>query len=124
MIEVEGFGAVFGLGALGGALMELLRWWKIREAGRFPAYSRRVGYWVITVLMILAGGGLAVLYGLDKRAALLPVNIGAATPAIIASFSSKAEKDSSIRDDKRQLDGGGKYTGVGVKLRQFLAFGG
>jgi hypothetical protein len=41
---------VFALGALGGCLVELLRWWKLREANEYPVYVRKFGYWAITIL--------------------------------------------------------------------------
>ena len=56
-MQVQGWLSIFICGCLGGALMELLRWWKIREAQAFPHYARKPGYWLITILMIIAGGG-------------------------------------------------------------------
>ena len=82
---------VFGLGALGGTLVELLRWWKIREADRLPTYASKAGYWVITALMICAGGVMATLYGLDLNNAAALINIGASTPAIIGAVATKAQ---------------------------------
>jgi hypothetical protein len=66
-MDIADLAQVFGLGALGGTLVELLRWWKIREADRLPTYASKAGYWVITALMICAGGVMATLYGLDQH---------------------------------------------------------
>lgn len=78
---------VFLLGALGGALAELLKWFQLREAQVWPAYSKSVGYWIITVLMVLSGGVLAWAYGLDANRALLAINVGITAPLIIKGLA-------------------------------------
>jgi hypothetical protein len=120
---------VFALGALGGCLVELLRWWKLREAAEYPVYAKKFGYWAITVLMIVAGGVTASLYGLGPTNAAALVNIGAATPAILGALASKAEGAAPPRADAPALDQK-SFKGSGIRglaqselVRKFVAFG-
>jgi hypothetical protein len=87
----------FGWGVLGGALAELAAWFKLRQIVRTerPAYLRDPFYWVITLLMILAGGVLVAAYiksGLGNISPLLAVNIGATAPLIIQTLTSSAPR--------------------------------
>ncbi len=86
-MEVDGFLWVFLLGGFGGVLVELWKWFQLRESPNFPSYVRSVFYWGITVAMIAAGGVLAALYGTDGVNAILAVNIGASAPAIIRTLA-------------------------------------
>jgi len=75
-------------GVAGGVLVELLAWYKDRR-NPTAAYPWRK-YWVLTILMILAGGLLVVMYlrsgaGLNT---IVCVNIGASAPLLIASLAS------------------------------------
>ena len=86
-MQIQGFWQVFLAGAFGGFLVELLRWHKLRESPSLPDFASRWIYWVLTVLMILAGGGLAVLYGLGPINAITVANIGASAPALIGALA-------------------------------------
>ena len=66
--------------------------------------------------MILAGGAIAIAYGTSPRNALLAMNIGAATPAIIGTLATQP------RSDKNLLSFDGS-TPRGNRVRNFLAFG-
>lgn len=70
-------------------------------------------YWITTVLMILAGGGLATLYGVPIGA-WLALNVGASAPALIGALSAPPPPPGkpADRDAVRPLG-----------LREFLAFG-
>jgi hypothetical protein len=81
---------VFLMGALGGALAELLKWFQLREAEVWPAYAKSTGYWIITVLMVLSGGLLASVYGLDPGKGLLAMNVGITAPLIIKGLAAAA----------------------------------
>jgi hypothetical protein len=120
---------VFALGALGGCLVELLRWWKLREAPQYPMYAKKFGYWAITVLMIAAGGVTATLYGLHPSNAAALVNIGASTPAILGALASKADASTPSRATPSGL-GEKSFKGTGIHglaqselVRKFIAFG-
>jgi hypothetical protein len=97
-MQISGFGQVFLAGAFGGLLIEILRWWKLRDAAELPAYRTSLFYWSITIAMICVGGILATLYGIDNRSALMVVNLGASAPALIGALSSPgATKESEAR---------------------------
>lgn len=78
---------IFLVGCLGGCLGEVARWYQLRETGLLPQYAKKVFYWLITLAMIAAGGGLAVIYGLKDPQALLVVNIGLSAPLIIKTLA-------------------------------------
>ena len=80
----------FMYGVFGGLLAELLGLYKLRTQApaTFPAYLRSPFYWVVTIGMILAGGGLVWLYhksGLELKP-IIAVNIGASAPLILGSL--------------------------------------
>jgi hypothetical protein len=107
-MDIPDSAQVFGLGALGGTLVELLRWWKIREADRLPSYASKAGYWVITALMICAGGVMATLYGLDQHHAAALINIGASTPAIIGAVATRPQVSEHTAPEQSHVDLGQK----------------
>jgi len=75
---------VFWAACLGGALVELAHWWRLRPR-KFPVYARSPRYWIITVLMVLSGGGLALLYYAPPAVfqSILALHIGASAPLLI-----------------------------------------
>ena len=84
---------LFGCGILGGLFTELLGLFKLRQQApaQIPAYLRSIFYWVVTIAMIIAGGGLVLIYsaaGIDLNP-LVAVNIGASAPLIIGSLASQ-----------------------------------
>ena len=88
---------VFGLGVLGGALAELLNWWQLRESPSLPTYAKSAVYWIITVLMILAGGILAVLYNVDATNPMLALNIGISAPLILKAMAASVPSEDQRR---------------------------
>jgi len=108
---------IFLFGCAGGACLELLRWWKLRESPNFPNYASKPVYWVLTILMILAGGLIVILYGPGPTNAIQVMNIGAAAPAIIGALAAEPR---DYTGGTRRLDGS---TPLGSRIRQFLAFG-
>ena len=82
---------LFWFGALGGFFTELLGHYKMRETApdAFPKYLKSPYYWVVTVLMVLSGGGLAAIYAVSKinLTAIAAVNIGASAPLILGALA-------------------------------------
>jgi len=78
---------IFLMGCLGGLLGELSHWYQLRESGNYPDYAKKAIYWIVTLGMILAGGGLAVAYGIKDPNAILIINIGLSAPLIIKALS-------------------------------------
>ena len=80
------------MGVFGGLLAELAGLYKIREndPNNLPDYLTSPFYWGVTILMILAGAGLAYAYTLtgQELGAILSINIGASAPLIIGKFTS------------------------------------
>jgi hypothetical protein len=74
---------VFLCGLAGGAVLELLHWYNIRRDPQLPAYARSPFYWVITILMTVAGGGLAWLYFGAQADAIVTFHVGLSTPLIL-----------------------------------------
>jgi hypothetical protein len=79
---------VFLFGIIGGALAEMLKWWQLREAPTPPAYLKSGFYWVITGIMTLVGGLLALAYSVDASKPLLAVNLGVSAPLILKGLAS------------------------------------
>lgn len=80
----------FFYGTLGGLLAELLGLYRLRTVApsAFPSYLRSGFYWLVTVAMILAGGGLVWIYsqsGLDMKP-IIAINIGASAPLILGAL--------------------------------------
>lgn len=90
-MQLNGFLPVFAVALAGGALIEIVKWYGLRESENWPHYVKRKSYWAITAAMILAGGLLATLYGTKNVQAILALNIGAAAPAIIRAFGKPPE---------------------------------
>jgi hypothetical protein len=119
-LEVSGFLPIFLSGAFGAVLLEILRWWKLRELSPelLPPYRTSLLYWGITFAMVCAGGLLATLYGLESRNALMVVNVGASTPALIGALASP-DSEKRRRTRRRSDPAVPKVE----RIRQFLAFG-
>jgi hypothetical protein len=104
-MEVSGFWPIFGLGAGGGIAIEVLRWWKLRDAGTWPEYAKQYRYWIITAAMVMLGGGVAVLYGVTNRSAIMVVNLGAAAPSLIGAFSTPPRSPNGGHGAPAKVDG-------------------
>lgn len=78
-------------GIAGGILAEFVGWYKLRTVlyNSHPEYSKSLSYWIMTIGMIFAGGGLVYIYiesGFQFKA-LLAINIGATAPLILEAFT-------------------------------------
>lgn len=79
---------VFAVGALGGALLEIVHWWNLRRRNvKFPNYAKSPFYWCVTILMALAGGAVAVFYFGDQAEAMVALHVGIATPLILQKLA-------------------------------------
>jgi len=81
-------GLSFLYGVIGGGLGELLKWYAMRESPNLPEYIRSPFYWVVTFLMILAGGGLVLIQGVSPESPWLAINVGITAPLILKGFAS------------------------------------
>ena len=102
-MDVEGAQTVFALGCAGGICNEVLHWWNVRRDADFPAYARKIRYWVVTVLMILLGGFVAYLFCGDVTTALAPFQIGLTTPMLLQRLARAAPKHQGARGDGATL---------------------
>ena len=128
IMEVEGIIAVFSLGCLGGILVEFARWFKLREAKVFPEYSQSWFYWFMTIGMILIGGCIAMMNGIDKQNAFRSLYAGAGAPALLGLLLLKSQSapDPNLIPGSRQgMDAvkSNKIVEGWNRIRKFLAFG-
>ncbi len=90
MSLIEGF----FWGVLGGLLAELIGLFRLRTVTSqdLPDWLRTSYYWVVTVVMILAGGILVVAYLRSevKINAIIAINLGASAPLLLGSLVSQA----------------------------------
>lgn len=82
---------LWGLG--GGVAGEFIKWYQLRESPNLPEYARKPLYWMITGIMVILGGLLAVIQLQDVDAsklwiAPLAMNIGASAPLIFKAMAS------------------------------------
>ncbi len=75
--------AVFGVGVAGGGVAEVLHWWNLRLQAVLPEYAKSPIYWIITGVMALTGGLVAILYFGSSADGILVLHVGAATPLLI-----------------------------------------
>ncbi len=78
---------VFLLGIVGGLMAEVLKWYQLRESLTPPPYLKSIMYWVITVVMALVGGLLAVIQNVPPTQPILALNIGISAPLILRGLA-------------------------------------
>jgi hypothetical protein len=83
---------VFGVGFVGGILLEILHWYALRKERRMPVYAGSPIYWIVTALMAVAGGGLALIYFGSRAEGILALHVGVSTPLILQKLSTTAFK--------------------------------
>jgi hypothetical protein len=79
-------------GLVGGVLPEFLAVYRTRDAPQKSEKFKRWSWWMPTLVMIGAGGGLALLYVHSGNSLnpLLAINVGASTPLILGSLVATA----------------------------------
>ena len=100
-------GSLFLYGSIGGLLVEVAHWYGLRQSVNLPEYLKKFSYWLITLVMIAAGGFLATIWDFPPDLAnwkLLAVNIGASAPLIIKNLSATVP-----------AQGGDRSVGIGQK---------
>lgn len=86
MILNEGY-QIFLCGLFGGFLGELLKWYRLRCSADLPSYIKSPFYWIITILIIISGGLLSLLYSSERMSAIMSLNIGISAPLILQNLS-------------------------------------
>ena len=91
---------VFFAGLIGGVLLELLHWYALRKEPLFPEYAKTPKYWVITALMSLAGGGLALAYFGARAEGLVAAHVGLSAPLILQKLATAAFEPNGARSGR------------------------
>ena len=122
-MQVTGILSVFLCGVFGGFLGELLKWYNLRTSKNLPIYLKSAFYWIITILIIISGGGLTVLYGCQDVNAILAVNIGLSCPLIIRALASNStnKSESFVDSSKMERKSMDKYLKRGYYFWDFLS---
>lgn len=81
-LVLNGFWPVYGVGCFGALLVEIFSLYERR--GR--RLSRSIQYWVITMLVVAASGGVAAIHGINNVSAVVTLQLGATAPLIIKRF--------------------------------------
>jgi hypothetical protein len=74
---------IFLVGFFGGLLLELVHWYALFKQDRSTTFIRNPVYWVISLLMAVAGGGLAVLYFGSRAEGIVALHVGLSAPLIL-----------------------------------------
>lgn len=78
---------VFAVGFVGGILLELLHWYNIYRTPEFPGYARSPKYWIVSFLMAVAGGLVALFYFGPRTEAMIALHVGLSTPLILQKLA-------------------------------------
>ena len=91
---MESLLSFFLLGVAGGFVAEFLGLFKLRHAApeQWPKYLKTPIYWMISIVMMLVGGGLVILYIVSDASVtpVLALNIGASAPLILQVLTAQA----------------------------------
>jgi hypothetical protein len=113
-MTISGFALIFLVGCIGGLMGEAAKWYQLRESPNLPGYTKSPLYWIITAAMVLCGGILSCLYGLEPKSAMLVVNIGLSAPLIVKTLAASNPLESATRTR-------GTRKPVGPSVINFLA---
>lgn len=87
---------VFWWGVAGGLAGEFFKWYQLRESPNLPEYARKPMYWMITFIMVLFGGLLALLQGVEASKPWIALNIGVSAPLIFKTMASSVPAAGSV----------------------------
>ena len=81
---------LYGLG--GGLVPELVALYRMRQQPQLPQWFKSWIYWLPTIAMIAAGGGLAAAYAASgsQLGPILAINVGASAPLILSTITASA----------------------------------
>lgn len=96
-MTISGFWPTFLVGCIGGIMGETIGWYMRRESPHIQNYLKGARYWITTILMILIGGVLAILYGIESKSAILILHIGISAPIIIKILA-QIPSEGALRD--------------------------
>ena len=85
------------VGSCGAIIAEILHWHRIARRGRWPKYASSWPYWLITVLVILAGGVVTAAVSNPGSSLLQLLLLGVAGPQLLHSA---AQSQLRKRQDK------------------------
>lgn len=81
---------VFGVGFVGGLLLEMVHWYALTRDPNFSDYKRSPVYWLMSLGMAGAGGLLAMLYFGDNAEGFLALHVGLSAPLILQKMVTTA----------------------------------
>jgi hypothetical protein len=87
LMTLDSMLAVFLTGLAGGVVLEILHWYALRKASRWPAYAKSPIYWLVSLAMALVGGGLAVLYFGSHAEGIVALHVGLSAPLILQKLA-------------------------------------
>jgi hypothetical protein len=86
-MELNGFYQVFGGGALGVALVELLKIASWRDLDTIADKYGKWRYWVCTLALVVASGVVAALNGVEQVPLVKAVQLGINAPALVGAWA-------------------------------------
>lgn len=86
-MDLESAIQVFGVGFVGGLLIELVHWYALTRDPNFSTYKRSLLYWLMSLGMAAAGGLLAMLYFGNQAEGFLALHVGLSAPLILQKMT-------------------------------------
>jgi hypothetical protein len=87
-MELNGCLQVMLGGAVGAALLELVKIAAWQDAKKVSERYRRPGYWIGTLALLIVAGTVAALHSCERVPALTAAQLGAAAPLMVSNWAS------------------------------------